>query len=166
MKKILPFLICTFFASYAFPQDDKAVPYKELQGHLPNKIAGFTATDEPDGQSMSMNGMSYSMASQGYLNGTVEMTVSIMDYQGASTLYTAAAMAWTMNMEYEDDEKKVSGFQEGDFQGLIEVGKKYKEVNLTCGFKERYLIQIELQDSDDDDLVKKVLKDLGLDDLP
>ncbi|MEM9389341.1 MAG: hypothetical protein AAGA02_02640 [Bacteroidota bacterium] len=166
MKKVLLFLIFTFFTSYAFPQDDKVVPYKELQKHLPNKIAGFTATDEPGGQSMSMNGMSYSMASQGYLKGDIEMTVSIMDYQGAGTLYTAAAMAWTMNMEYEDDEKKVSGFQEGDFQGLIEVGKKYKEVNLTCGFRERYLIQIELQDSDDDDLVKKILNELGLGDLP
>lgn len=166
MKYIFCLYAFILFTLVATAQDDKAVSYKELQKHLPDKVADFTAIDEPEGQSMSMNGMSYSAASQGYMKGDVKMTISLMDYKGAGSLYTAAAMAWTTTMEYEDDEQKVSGFKDGDFHGLISVGKEYKEVSLTTGYKGRYLIQIEVQGSDNEAKVKEILKKLSLADLP
>ncbi|MEM7106672.1 MAG: hypothetical protein AAF519_00505 [Bacteroidota bacterium] len=166
MKTTISLFALLLVAFVAVAQDNKAVSYKELQKHLPGKIAGFTASGDPDGQSMSMNGMSYAMASQDYEKDKEQMTVTIMDYKGAGSLYSAAAMAWTMNMEYEDDEKKVSSFKDGDFHGMIEVGKEYKEVTITSGYKERYFVQIQIQGSDDESSARKVLKELRLTNLP
>lgn len=165
--KNLVCIICLFAGmSTLFAQDEKAVSYKTLQEHLPSSISGFTASGDPDGQSMSMNGMSYSMASQEYENGSKSLRITIMDYHGAGSLYNAAAMAWTMNMEFEDDDQKVSGFKEGDFHGLVSVQKKRTEVNITTGFRERYYVQVEIEGSDDEAMARKILKGLKLSDLP
>ena len=166
MKKILVPLFASILFVSATHGQEKAISYKELQKHLPAKLLGFTAIDEPDGQSMSMNEMSYSMASQQYEKGNIELYVTIMDYQGAAALYTTAAMAWTVSIEYEDDDKKVTGFDDGGFKGLLEVEKDNDQINLTTGYKERYMIQIELIGTKDASLAKSVLKELKLSDLP
>ncbi|MEM9857640.1 MAG: hypothetical protein AAF843_09795 [Bacteroidota bacterium] len=166
MKTLLTLITLICSVSLTTAQDEKAVPYKELQSQLPGTIAGFKITGDPDGQSMTMNGMSYSMASKDYEKGDEEMTITIMDYKGASTLYSAAAMAWTMNMEYEDDEKKVSSFKDGDFQGIIEVGKEHKEISIIAGYKERYLVQVQIQGSNEEPTARKIVNALDLSDLP
>ncbi len=155
-------LICG--PSITFAQD-KAINYKELQKYLPSEIMGYSPSNDVDGNSFEMNGMSYSTAVQDYKKGNSKLTISIIDYHGATNLYTAATMAWSMGMSYEDDDKKAGGIEIDDFKGWHVYEKKEKASELVLAFKERYIITIVVTDVSEG-FSKSILKASELDRLP
>lgn len=159
---LLLFFTCGSILTYA---QDKAINYKELQKYLPSEIMGYSPSSEVDGNSFEMNGMSYSTAVQDYKKGNSELTISIMDYQGATNLYTAATMAWSMGMSFEDDEQKAGGIQIDDFTGWLVYQKDKKASELVLGYKDRYIITIVVSGVDED-YARSILQTSDLDDLP
>ncbi|TRX53038.1 hypothetical protein FNH22_21240 [Fulvivirga sp. M361] len=127
MKEFLLTLLTFFLLLHVSAQDAEVIHYKELQKVIPANLAGFTGDGAPDGKTMSMNGMSFSTAERTYKKGSHKLNITMVDYHGAATLYNSAAMAWSMNMQFEDDDSKVEGFSEGDFSGIIEIHKKNRK---------------------------------------
>lgn len=166
MKKILLTLTLLFFWVLSNGQDQEVINYKELQKLIPANLAGFSGNGDPDGSTMSMNGMSFSSAERRYKKGDKDLSVTIVDYHGAATMYSSAAMAWTMNMQYEDDESKIEAFNEGDFNGIIEIMKKEAQTRLIGGYKNRYFVEIDLDGTNNKQTVLDILKALNINRLP
>ena len=147
-------------------QDQEAIPYKELQKFVPTSLAGFSEDGDADGSTMSMNGMSFSTAERHYKKGGQDLNVTIVDYHGAATMYSSAAMAWGMNMQFEDEESKMETFNDGDFHGVIEVQKKEQQTRLIGGYKNRYFVEIDLNGASNKQAVLDILKALNISRLP
>ena len=144
---------------------EKAINYKELQKMLPTSIMGYTLVDDPNGSSFEMNGMSYSTAVQDYESGDSELTISLIDYQGAAAMYSSTTMAWGMGMSFENDEQSAKGVDINGSKGWHVYQKEDHTSELMVGHKERYLITIVVTESDKEKAVE-VFKKLDLSKLP
>ncbi|UII34389.1 hypothetical protein LVD17_11270 [Fulvivirga ulvae] len=165
MKKTLLNLIILLSGTVLYAQD-KAVHYKELQKHLPESLAGFTAEGDPDGNMFEMNEMSYSSAMREYSKGDSFLTITIMDYRGAASIYQGTTMAWTGNMAYEDEEQKAHSVTINGMNGWFSYNKADKESTLILGINGRYLITINITDNEDEDLAEEISRALNLKSLP
>ncbi len=162
MKKIL-MLALTCFTVSAFSQD-KAIHYTELQKYLPSELMGYSHSADPDGSSFEMNGMSYSTAIQKYGKGDSEMDITIIDYHGALTMYSAASMAWGAGMSFEDADQKAEGTEIDGHKGWQVYDKKDQTTQLMLGVKDRYLVTIEADG--DPQFARLVFSKLDLSRLP
>ncbi|GAA0892438.1 hypothetical protein GCM10009122_21170 [Fulvivirga kasyanovii] len=165
MKKPLLYLALLLFSTVAYAQD-KAVHYKELQKHLPESLAGFTAEGDPDGNMFEMNDMSYSSAMREYSKGDSYLTVTIMDYKGAASMYQGSTMAWNNSMSYEDEEQKAHSVSINGMNGWFSYDKSNKETTLLLGINGRYLVTINITENEDEDLAENIAKTLNLNGLP
>lgn len=165
MKKILLYLVVLMCGTAVHAQD-KAVHYKELQKHLPESLAGFTAEGDPDGNMFEMNEMSYSSATREYRNGDSWLTITIMDYKGAASMYQGSTMAWSNGMSYEDEEQKAHSISIDGMNGWLSYDKSNKETSLFLGINERYLVTLNITENDDEGLAEKIANSLNLKALP
>jgi len=163
--RYLLFALFVFFLSNVSAQD-KAINYKELQNLLPSSLNGYALDDDKDGANFDMNGMSYSMAAGRYIKGESNLTVTLMDYKGAAALYQASTMAWTSGMSYEDDNQKAQGVTFDGFSGWEVIEKNSNTAQLIVGYKERYLITVEITEVSSADLNRAIVKSLKLSSLP
>lgn len=132
----------------------KVLSYKELQEYLPEEIDGYKG-GELDGSSMSMSGMTYSVASRDYTKGEETFSVQIMDYSNAMALYTAA-MA-TMNMSFENDEEYVRSISINDnMKGFEQFNKIDNDAAITIGISNRFYLHINAENQKDTDFVKSI----------
>ncbi len=152
-----------FVASFLYAQD-KAVDYKTLQAKIPSSIKGYSQKGDADGMNMDMNGMSWSSATKKFSKGEKSLTVTIIDYQGASAMYTGFAMAWGNTMHFED-ESSIAGTTTVDgFKGMENYDKKDKSSTLVLGVHDRYYVSIEADENLN--FVKSVVSSLKLSSLP
>jgi hypothetical protein len=165
MKTLLTTLFIFIAGSLVFSQE-KALNYKELQKFLPSEIMGYTASEDIDGSSFEMNGMSYSTAQQTYEKGDSYLNIMIMDYQGAAAMYSAAAMTWSSGMSFEDDDQKANSVSIDGYSGWLVYEKQDHVSELLVGVKDRYLIQVEVSEVNDGILAQDIIKKLKLSDLP
>jgi hypothetical protein len=147
--------------------DTMALPYKDLEAYLPD-ISGYTKDGEPKGSQMSMPGMgSYSQAEQRYKNGEKEIKVEIVDYNGASQLFSGATALYKMGYATEDDTKKEAATDLGikDISAYETIYKKEQRGQIAVIAGDRFMIQIESNGSNDPDLLHTVAKSMKLSDL-
>ncbi len=163
MKNLLLLTLFNLCIVTGFAQD-KAIHYSELQKYLPSELMGYSHSSDPDGSSFEMNGMSYSTAIQKYGKGDSEMDITIIDYHGALTMYSAASMAWSTGMSFEDADQKAEGTEIDGFKGWQVYDKKDKTTQLMIGVKDRYLVTIETQG--DPQFARSVFSKLSLGKLP
>ena len=156
MKRILICLL--LLAGTALHAQDKAVHYKELQKHLPESVSGFVAEGDPSGNMFEMNDMSYSSAVREYKKGDSWLTITIMDYQGAASMYQASTMAWANSMSYEDEEQKAHSVTVDGVNGWFSYNKSNQETLLILGVSGRYLITINITDNSDENLASRYRK--------
>ncbi len=142
--------------------DTLAMPYADLQKYLP-VIDGYKM-GEPDGGSINMSGMSYSSAEGKYTNDKGDrVKVTIMDYNQAYSMYTAATAMWAMGMSIDTPEEKANGFKLDDKIGGWEVfKKKSKEANVTLGVGERFWVSVEADKQENTEWVKSIAKSIDL----
>lgn len=160
---VLTFLLLSF--GMIGVAQEKALNYKELQKVLPSSINGYNLSGDIDGSSFEMNDMSYSVASASYEKGDSELNISIMDYQGAKTLYMSASMAWSAGMKYEDDEQEAHGVDYENAKGWLVNGKVDNTSELVLGYKERYIITISITETSNN-TAESIYKSLNLKSLP
>ncbi|NJL13499.1 MAG: hypothetical protein HC913_11180 [Microscillaceae bacterium] len=141
------------------------IPYKTLQKYLPKSIKGYQAENAPNGQQMNSPVGSFSQAQQTFRKGDQEITVVISDYQMAQTQIDAASASF--NMQYEDDESKVSSvkLKGGKVPGMLVQNKQVKDASLTLIVNNRFMINLNASNQPDTKLVMEVAESLDLDGL-
>ena len=151
----------------AYAQDEKtALDYKELQKYLPDEIDGYTA-GEPDGGSMTMNGVSFSTAAIEFTNddgGTVD--IAIMDYTTAASAYQMSTAMWASGFSIENDEISAHSIDWGDeIAGWEQIDKEDNVATIMLGINSRFLITVSVSDQNDTDLAKEIMKIIDIDSL-
>jgi len=141
--------------------DTLAMPYADLQKYLP-AIDGYTM-DEPNGATVNMGAVSYSNAEAKYKKGDSWVKVTIIDYNQAYAMYSAATAMWAMGMSIDTPNEKAGGIKFGDDVGGWEVfQKKSKKAAVTLGVGSRFWVNIEADDQENTDFVKSVAKSIDL----
>ena len=142
--------------------DTLAMPYADLQKYLP-VIDGYKM-GEPDGGSVNMNGMSYSNAEGKYKNDKGNwIKVSIVDYNQAYAMYSAATAMWAMGMSIDTPSEKANGFKIDDNVGGWEVfQKKSKKAAVTMGIGDRFWINVEADAQENTEFVKEIAKKIDI----
>ncbi len=142
--------------------DTMAMPYAELQKYLP-AIDGYKMS-EPDGGSINMTGMSYSNAEGRYKNDKGKrIKVSIIDYNQAFALYSAATAMWAMGLSVDTPTEKACGYKVDDKTGGWEsYKKKSRQACVTLGIGDRFWISVEVDDQDNTDFAKQIAKSVDL----
>jgi hypothetical protein len=143
--------------------DTLAMHYEELMKYLPGEIAGYNR-GEPDGTSMNQPGVSFSTADVRYTNEKdEEIHITIIDYNQAYGMYTAATALWAMGMSVDTPEEKSQGVKfEGEIGGWEEFNKKTGRTVLTLGVGYRFWVQIEADAQKDTENVKAIAKKIDL----
>jgi outer membrane murein-binding lipoprotein Lpp len=123
--------------------DTLALPYKELENYLPTELSGYTAA-EPSGQSMKTAGMAFSSAERRFTRDTVEVTVKIMDYNGANQLYQGAAALAGLGFEKEDDESmmRAAPLKQDGVKGTETFHKKTGEAEVMLAVGDRFMVTV------------------------
>lgn len=142
--------------------DTLAMKYEDLMKYLPDEISGYTK-GEPTGTTVSMMGQSYSNAEVKYANGDNWVKVQIIDYNQAYSLYSSAAMMWTMGFSVDSPEEKAGSVKLQDNVAGWEVfKKKNKDAELTLGVGYRFWIHVKANKQENTDFIKGVAKDMDL----
>lgn len=142
--------------------DTLAMPYAELQKFLP-KIDGYTIEGDPNGATVNMGAVSYSSSEAKYKKGENWVKVSIIDYNQAYAMYSAATAMWAMGMSVDTPDEKAGGIKFGDDVGGWEVfQKKNKKAAVTLGVGSRFWVNIEADNQENTEFVKSVAKSIDL----
>jgi hypothetical protein len=148
--------------------DTLPINFRELQKYLPDELAGYTG-QKPQGESMNMMGLSYSEASRRYVktgeDGKKEfITISIMDYNAAISMFTAAASWWSTGYSFENADGYAKSFDPGieDCYGYEEYNSKRKDAKITLALAYRLIFTIEGSNQSGTDKLKNILKQVDI----
>ncbi len=147
--------------------DTIAMPYNTLQTYLPS-IGGYNKEGGPEGNQMNMPGMgSWSQVSQTYSVGNKNINVTLFDYNGALTAFTGATALYSMGFSQENDQTK-SGSVDLGIPGVSAYETIYKQeqrAELILMVVDRFFVQMNLEGSNDVNLLKDAAKSMNLKDL-
>jgi len=160
--KLFALLLLTSLSFSALSQE-KAKHFKELQQFLPSSPLGFTKNGDPDGASLNMGEMSYSMAEQQYQQGNASLDIVISDYKDAAMILEQQTMAW--NMEYEDTDTYAKSFEYKGHRGWETFQKTDREAAVFLVLNNRYMVYASMTEQSGTDKVKEVLDKIALDKL-
>lgn len=146
-------------------KDAKAMHYEELIKYLPKSIDGYEK-EEPKGESVDMNGMSYSSANVEFKKGVNEIEVTILDYNAALSMYSMATAMWASGFKIDTSEEMAQSITIDDnIHGWESIKKKSKDASLLLGVNDRFLITIEADNQEDLSFLKEIAKSMNLKDL-
>jgi len=163
MKNLI--LLFVFSASIVCAQDKTALPFAELLKIIPSSIDGFSVTGKPDGMNMTMAGMSYSMATKEFTKGEQKLTITVNDFIGYLSMYEAS-FGMADGFSYEDADTKTYSETVDGVKSVVSIDKSENSATIISGYKDRYLIIIEMYGTSNEDEAKVILKKINLDDLP
>ncbi|HEY8402419.1 MAG TPA: hypothetical protein VIK89_14220 [Cytophagaceae bacterium] len=144
--------------------DTLAMPYQELQKYLPS-ISGYEIDGEAKGSTTNMPGMSFSSIEQIYRKDDNRVKVSLIDYNAAYTMYTAATAIWSTGMSFEDNSQKANSVTIDGLSGWEVFKKNEKSAELILGVGDRFLLTITADGQENTDFVKSIAKDMELESL-
>jgi hypothetical protein len=124
--------------------DTMPIPYKELEAYLP-EIPGYTKDGGTDGRMVNTPGLgAWSNTSQSYKNATDDISVEIMDYNGAYNGFAAATSVYKMNISSENDEEKTGSLNLGipNTAAFEHIDKKNKDAELTVIVGDRFVVHM------------------------
>ena len=147
--------------------DTLAINYKELQKRLPASINGYEAAGDAKGQTMQMPGIHYSAAEREYKKGEETLKVTIMDYNGAAAMFTAATAMMSSGLEMETDDQVMRSTDLGitGVKAYETIEKKDHKSSLMMGVANRFFVTIEASGQTNGELVKAAAKSLDLEAL-
>jgi hypothetical protein len=150
--------------------DVGALPYAKLQTYLITKLDGYKA-EEPSGETIDMQGLSYSNASITFnktnSDGTEDfIEINILDYNSVETMFTAAAY-WVGGITKEDTrtiEKSLTTNIPYTY-GSEKYLKDTKEVELNYAVAYRFIVQIRGNNQKDTEFLKSIASKMKLAEL-
>ena len=136
-------LIILITIAISAQSQEEVMNYKELHSYLPETVSGYEA-GEPDGQTTTMQGMSFSSAEIRFTDASGNYVhITLLDYIAAVNMYRAATAMWNAGMSFEDDETSAKSIQWADnIVGWQEYRKKDREAKLALGIGERFFFFI------------------------
>lgn len=146
-------------------KDAKAMHYEELMKFLPESVDGYEK-EEPKGESVDMNGMSFSSANVRFKKGNDDIDVTILDYNAAMSMYTMATAMWATGFKVDTSDELAQSVSINDnIHGWETYKKKSKDASLVLGVNDRFLITIEGDNQEDMGLLKDIAKSMDLKNL-
>ncbi|WBA41617.1 hypothetical protein [Hymenobacter canadensis] len=144
--------------------DTVVLPYQELARYLPARLAGFEAVSEPKGESISLNGVSYSSCERRYRKGKQHLKAQLVDYNGATALYAGATAMMAAGFVQEDDEQLVRSCNLGvhNIRGWENLQKREHKASIALGVGDRFFVVVESDGQNDTDVVKQVARNIDL----
>jgi hypothetical protein len=152
-------------SSSSKPKAGTAMSYKELQKYLPNSVKGYILNGDMKGQSIDMQGMSYSSAEADYKKGEDNLSIVLVDYHAAASVYQSLTMAWSMNISIDNDQEKASTTTVKGIKGYQRIDKQDNSSELILGVNERFLLTIKATNQKNVDLVRSVAESMDLSEL-
>lgn len=147
--------------------DTLAMPYKDLQGYLP-EISGYTSEQGPKGSQMNTPGLgSWSQTEQKFTNGDKRLSVSLMDYNAAHQAFIGLTSMYGLGMSYEDDNKKQAAVDLGirDVKAYETIYKKDNRSELVLVVGDRFVIDLKSNGESDENFLRSVAKNMKLGEL-
>lgn len=143
--------------------DTLAMPYKDLQAYLPI-LSDFEKDGNPEGESMNMTGMSFSVASQKYKRGVESIKVSITDYNAAYSAFMGVTALMNAGFSVENDNEIARGVDLGivGLKGYESIKKKEKNGSLLVAAADRFFISVEGSNIENAEVLKDVAKSIDL----
>lgn len=146
-------------------KDAKAMHYEELMKYLPESVDGYEK-EEPKGESVDMNGMSFSSANVRFKKGSDDINITILDYNAALSMYTMATAMWASGFKIDTSEEIAQSVSiNDDIHGWESFKKKSKDASLILGVNDRFLVTIEGDNQQDMGLLKDIAKSMNLKEL-
>jgi hypothetical protein len=150
--------------------DTTAMPYEKLQGFLPASINGYKA-EEPSGETIDMQGMSYSNVSRRYVKTNADGTedrieIDILDFNAVETMFSAQAF-WVVGIRKEDQNSKEMTFDPGlkNSYAYEKFMKQSKDVELSYAVAFRFIVNMKANNQTSTDNLKAIAKTMKLDEL-
>lgn len=135
-----------------------SIPFRTLINILPESTQGYRRVGKPEGSTMKMQGVAYSMAQKSYTNDTKELEITLYDYLGAESYATAMTAG---QYEYESTEGYSKSIVVDDMNGWITYDNSSKESNLMLFKDGRFWVMVSGENLDEDALTS-IAKDLDL----
>ena len=147
--------------------DTQAMHYEKLAEFLPEEIEGYEKDGEMEGNTLNMQGMSYSTVSQSFENSNGDkIKITIMDYNAAENMYQGLMAMYSSGIEIDNTDEHGKGFKIGDdIQGWEVFKKKSKDSEIHAGIVSRFYVNIEAENQESTDFAKAILNQLALDDM-
>ncbi len=143
-------------------KDAKAMNYEELIKYLPQSVTGYTK-EEPKGESVEMNGMSFSSAEVRFTKGNDDIKVTLLDYNAAMAMYSMATAMWASGFKIDNSEETSQSISiDENVNGWETIKKKSKDASLIVGVNDRFLLTIEGGNQKNLDLFKEIAKGMEL----
>ncbi len=145
--------------------DTLAIPYQELEKYLPENIGGYKA-EAPKGESVSMIGMSYSVARRNFTKDNGDnVEIELFDYNQTPMLYQGIAI--TANMKVDNDNETMQGYDlKQPYSSAIEhFYKQDKRAEITAALGGRFILTVKANNQSSTDMVKGVVNSMKLSDM-
>lgn len=146
--------------------DTVALPYKELQQFLPDNVDGYAREGGPSGTQTNVPGMgSWSEAKQNYARDEErKLEIKIVDYNSAMSAFGAMTSFYSLGFSSEDDYKKEAAVDLGvkDVVAYETVYKTNPRSSMVLIVADRFLITLENNGAQDEELLRRVVKDIDL----
>lgn len=139
----------------------KSIPFRTLIHFLPEATQGYQRIGKPEGSTMKMQGISYSVGQKKYSSGYKELEIVLYDYLGAENYATAMTAG---QYEYESTEGYSKSVMVDEMNGWVSQDYSSKESNLMLFKDGRFWLMISGMDLDQATLVR-IAKDVELDRL-
>ncbi|HLP28363.1 MAG TPA: hypothetical protein VK147_06960 [Candidatus Didemnitutus sp.] len=144
--------------------DTLALAPDEIKKFLPGDIDGYKA-EEPETQSMDMQGMSWSVASKEYRKddgSTVKVTIT--DYNATADMWAGATMMFAIKWSVDNATETSKTIQTDDpyVNGHERFGKQDKSAAITYGLGGRFLLQIEGTNQTNTEFLKSIASRMDL----
>jgi hypothetical protein len=139
----------------------EAVDFRELKVLLPERLAGLERVSL-EGEKTGMAGLQYSVAKARYEKDLTKVDISMVDGAGFAGIVTGFA-AWSM---VEVDRETDTGYERTTEINGHKAFEKYdsqtQDGQLSVIIQDRFIINIEADDLESDQLLRKIFKDLNL----
>lgn len=144
--------------------DTLSMAAAELAKYIPSSIPGYTAS-EPETESVSVQGMSYSSASREYTSadkGTVSIT--LLDYNGAYASYTMASALFALQIHVDNSEETSGTFQTSNelINGHETFSKTSHDATVVYGVGARFWLEIKATNQTSSEWAKGLAKTMDL----
>lgn len=159
-------IVLLIFVSVSLFAQTKAVHFKKLQEFLPKtELENFTR-QKPTGTTQTAMGFTSSYAEVNYVENIPENAENFQQIEinfklTDATLFPAMLMGFMMISDYEtEDENGIekSALVKEKYKGIMKIENgEYKRLNLSFAVVNRFLIEIEAQNTDSMELVQKLI---------
>lgn len=137
-------------------------PPKELAAFLPKSVEGYALEGEINSSSATIQGFSVSNAEAVYTKGGQNLSISLVDYTAATSVYQGLSTIWQVGLSVENDDEKTGTATVKGHKGFERFDKKNKEAELVLGVNNRFILTIRADNQKDVSLVKSVAESMDL----